>query len=707
MTLATRPSIALNHRLFLTAAILLTVSIAMAQDQGKKPEAPPPPAGGQPLLLDSTTTAPADSTTIAPPDSSGEARPDSLMHFDLRRWAGSMMLSADTAHTITATELEWQAPTSLSEIIGTIQGVYMTDPASIGQYARPYVRGIDWRGTAVLLDGIPMNDPTSGALNLSLIPAGMVDRIETVIGTRAFMFGTGATGGAINIIRPRLSRVSPATRIRYEESGYNYASSDGSFVQDFSQRVNVAAAFQYQGTDGRFLNSGHEQWNFRSDVRYHPAQDWDVTVHYLYTQTQTGLNEGIDMTKTSSALAFSETQATVRNPDAYEKITRHDLSAQLSGTLTGDSTALTSVSAYTTHILREYRDEENRSAANGVNGRAPNGVYVTGDHRIARTGLQIRQSLAFGVQTLTAGLFLDHQKVIGSTTMGNPATTVMAASLMDEIALGKKSVFSVYGRLDHTYNKAHWGFGTDIRIAAGSMVTFTAGFAASSRPFSFSELYWNTENISRTGSLFTDVERHTVGEAGIELTFGSVGSLKLAYSYRNIVDRFVFSMKSLTPGIRPLSSLQTDGHATLHSLDLALSVRSGWFSLEGTAGLVHWEYLYEGFLDAPPRGYAQGGVYYRNRILDDKLELQAGVRGQVRGKFNGSTVLGESLFPMNNYASPLGLASSIDLVLIGHIGDAYIHVIWENVTGAEYFSTPFTPALDRRFRFGVSWEFLN
>ena len=177
------------------------------------------------------------------------------------------------------------------------------------------------------------------------------------------------------------------------------------------------------------------------------------------------------MTKTSSGLAFSTTQATVRNPDAYEKITRHDLAVQLSGTLTADSTALTSVSAYNTHILREYRDEENRSASNGVNGRAPNGLYLAEDHRIARTGLQIRQSLPLGVQTFTGGLFLDHQKVIGSTTMGSPATTVMAASLIDEIALGKKSVFAVYGRLDHTYNRAHWGLGSDVRLAgAGSHI---------------------------------------------------------------------------------------------------------------------------------------------------------------------------------------------------------------------------------------------
>jgi hypothetical protein len=411
------------------------------------------------------------------------------------------------------------------------------------------------------------------------------------------------------------------------------------------------------------------------------------------------------MTETSSAFAFSTTQATVRNPDAYEKLTRHDLSVQLSGTLTEDSTALTSLSAYTTHILREYRDEENRSATNGINGRSPNGLYLSEDHRIKRTGLQIRQRIPFGFQTFTAGLFLDAQKVVASTTMGSPATTVMAASLMDEIALGKKSVFSVYGRLDHTYNRAHWGLGSDVRVFLGRVLTFTAGFSTSARPFSFSELYWTGTNLYRHPKVATEQEKHTVGEAGFEFTFGSIGTATIVYSYRRINNRLVFSGYSSDP--QPVFSLGLDNETTVQGLDLGLAMRLAWFSIEGSAGIVHWENRASAYLDEPPRGYARGGIYYRNRILNDKLELQAGVRGQVRGTYYGTTVTGERLFPMNNSSLPLGAASSIDLVLIGHIGDAYIHVIWENVTGAEYFTTPFTPALDRRFRFGVSWEFLN
>ena len=109
--------------------------------------------------------APPDSTQKAHPDSTQKARPDSVLHFNLRRWAGSMMLSTDTTGTITSTAIEWQTPVSLSDVIANLPGIYVTDPASIGQYQRPYARGIDWRGTAVLVDGMPMNDPVSGGLN--------------------------------------------------------------------------------------------------------------------------------------------------------------------------------------------------------------------------------------------------------------------------------------------------------------------------------------------------------------------------------------------------------------------------------------------------------------------------------------------------------------------------------------------------------------
>jgi outer membrane receptor protein involved in Fe transport len=636
-------------------------------------------------------------------DTTRKARPDSVMHFDMRRWAGSLTLSADTVGTITATSMEWQAPVSLSDVLANVPGVFMADPSSIGQYFRPYVRGIDWRGTAVMLDGIPMNDPTSGALNLSMIPAGMAHRIETVIGTRSFMYGTGATGAAINIIRPRVSRVKPVTRIRYEESDYSYATSDGMFVQDISERVNVQAGYQYQGTTGRFDNSGHEQWSIRSDVRYHPAKDWDLTAHYLYTQTQTGLNEGIDLTQTGTALAFSTQQAIVHNPDAYEKLTRHDLAIRLSGSFTDDSTAHTSVSAYRSQWLREYRDEENRST--------PNGLYLAQDHKIARTGLQIRQRFSFGLQTVTAGLLLDDQRILSSPAMGSAATTAVGASLMHELAFGETGSWALYGRFDNTRTTGYFGAGSDVRITTGRLLTFTAGLAFMERPPNFTELGWSDHILS--SALLQNKERHILLTAGIGMDLGSAGSAKISYAYRSITNFVGIAYASwISSGaadtLRPWFTVsQYNGETKLHSLDIELKLRFAWFTIEGTAGIVHWENLPDNDYKEIPRGYASGGVYYRNRILNDELELQVGARGQVRGRMDGGTVLGEHLLPMTNMKTELGAASTLDLVLIGHIGDAYIHVLWENVTNVQYFTTPFAPALGRRFRFGVSWEFLN
>lgn len=647
---------------------------------------------------------PLSPVQAAAPDSTRKARPDTLIHFDVRPWAGSAMLSADTARAITATAMEWQTPVSLNDILANVPGVYMADPSSVGQYVRPYVHGIDWRGTVVMVDGIPVSDPSAGAPNLSLIPAGMADRIEVMTGTRSFVYGTGATGAAINIIRPRVSRITPATRIRYEESDYSYATSDGSFVQDISQRVNVQAGYQYQGTSGRFDNSGHEQWNLRTDVRYHPGKNWDLTAHYLYTQTQTGLNEGIDLARTGSALAFSTQQALAANPDAYEKITRHDLSLQLSGSITNDSTARTSVSAYRSQILREYRDEENRTT--------PNGLYLTEDHRLARTGIQVRQRYDRGIHAFTLGLSLDDQRTLAGSAMGTFHRTTVAGWFTHELAFGERNGWAVYGRVDNAGRHMYFGGGSDVRLGVGDVLTFTAGAAVMERPSTFTEpASWGKV----LPMILADKERHLLLEAGVAFDLGHAGRAKITYGYRTIRNFIGISPGLLMTSVpvsadtlRPWIFLQSsEGESRIHSLDVALDLHVAWFTIEGTAGIVRWEKMPAIAMDEPPRGYARGGLYYRNRILNDELELQVGVRGQVQGRYYGATVLGRDLLPLVNTSPQLGAASTLDLVLVGHIGDAYIHVLWENVTDVQYFTTPFTPALGRRFRFGVSWEFLN
>jgi hypothetical protein len=50
---------------------------------------------------------------------------------------------------------------------------------------------------------------------------------------------------------------------------------------------------------------------------------------------------------------------------------------------------------------------------------------------------------------------------------------------------------------------------------------------------------------------------------------------------------------------------------------------------------------------------------------------------------------------------------SVDFVLHAHLGDAFIHFVWENLTDAGYFMLPYYPDQDRQVRLGISWQFVD
>ncbi|HEV8538620.1 MAG TPA: hypothetical protein VGR15_06815, partial [Bacteroidota bacterium] len=49
----------------------------------------------------------------------------------------------------------------------------------------------------------------------------------------------------------------------------------------------------------------------------------------------------------------------------------------------------------------------------------------------------------------------------------------------------------------------------------------------------------------------------------------------------------------------------------------------------------------------------------------------------------------------------------LDLILIAHLGNAYLHLVLENLLDKKYVTTTFYPMNERNLRFGVSWDFLD
>ncbi|HEX2395040.1 MAG TPA: TonB-dependent receptor [Bacteroidales bacterium] len=53
--------------------------------------------------------------------------------------------------------------------------------------------------TQVTWNGIPLNSPTTGQADLSLLPAGFVHRIEVINGASGSLYGSGTFGGSVNL----------------------------------------------------------------------------------------------------------------------------------------------------------------------------------------------------------------------------------------------------------------------------------------------------------------------------------------------------------------------------------------------------------------------------------------------------------------------------------------------------------------------------
>ena len=96
---------------------------------------------------------------------------------------------------------------SVAEMLSTAPGVSIHALGGPGQTATLSLRGATADQSLVLLDGIPLQGPGGGALDLSRLPATILDRMVVSRGVLGAQFGAGALGGVLELL-PRSARGS-------------------------------------------------------------------------------------------------------------------------------------------------------------------------------------------------------------------------------------------------------------------------------------------------------------------------------------------------------------------------------------------------------------------------------------------------------------------------------------------------------------------
>jgi len=94
---------------------------------------------------------------------------------------------------------------TLADALAAVPGLRLRSSGGLGAETLAFIRGAETRHTLVLLDGVPINDPSSvgGLFDFGKDTLGDVERIEIVRGPMSTLYGSAAIGGVVNIISRR------------------------------------------------------------------------------------------------------------------------------------------------------------------------------------------------------------------------------------------------------------------------------------------------------------------------------------------------------------------------------------------------------------------------------------------------------------------------------------------------------------------------
>ncbi len=167
---------------------------------------------------------------------------------------------------------------NLGEALRGEAGMAATDDSAQGQ--NPVIRGLKKESLVLLVDGMRFNSAQPQGAIASFMSLALAERVEVVKGPASVLYGTGAIGGAINVLLPQ-ARFEPGAKVR-AGIGYDSASNGvrGSGVANFSGGdhavllgASLAHSDDYRAPDGKVDRTGYDssavigQYRFRIDAR--------------------------------------------------------------------------------------------------------------------------------------------------------------------------------------------------------------------------------------------------------------------------------------------------------------------------------------------------------------------------------------------------------------------------------------------------------
>ncbi|WP_081532513.1 TonB-dependent siderophore receptor [Rhodovulum sp. P5] len=101
---------------------------------------------------------------------------------------------------VTAEELQERQIRYVTDALRALPGVAISQSGGAGTATAVRMRGSENNHVLVLIDGVDVSNPSTGAYDLSNLLADDIERIEVLRGPQSSVYGSNAIGGVINIV---------------------------------------------------------------------------------------------------------------------------------------------------------------------------------------------------------------------------------------------------------------------------------------------------------------------------------------------------------------------------------------------------------------------------------------------------------------------------------------------------------------------------
>ena len=185
----------------------------------------------------------------------------------------SQLESPDFVEHLTLEEIEGSSARTVGELLEHVSGVDIIDEGGGSGRKRVSIRGSRSNHVTVVLDGVSLNDPLTGDVDLALIPLSTVKEIRIAKSGSSHLYGSGALGGVIDIV----TRSSPIKDVRCKVTygdfqafginpGFSGAWKEFSWVGQYDRmRDEGTYEFEYVRGDSEIVQTTRRNGDFTSN----------------------------------------------------------------------------------------------------------------------------------------------------------------------------------------------------------------------------------------------------------------------------------------------------------------------------------------------------------------------------------------------------------------------------------------------------------